>query len=80
MVTTYAVNRVGLIQMPKQELTAQILAAAIEGFEAEKRRIDEQTAEVRQMLDGGRSEPAATPKAPGETPRTMSAARSEAHW
>ena len=74
MVTTYTVNRVGLIQMPTQELTAQILAAAIEGFEAEKRRIDEQIAEVRQMLDGGRSEPAAAPKPPGGTQRTMSAA------
>src|SRR5215813_626638 len=74
MVTTYTVSRVGLIQMPTQELTAQILAAAIEGFEAEKRRIDEQIAEVRQMLDGGRSEPAAAPKAPGGTQRTMSAA------
>jgi len=74
MVTMYTVNRVGLIQMPTQVLTAQILAAAIEGFEAEKRRIDEQIAEVRQMLDGGRSEPAATPKAPGGTQRTMSAA------
>ena len=54
MVVTYNVDRVGLIQMPTQKLTAEILAAAIEGFEAQKRRIDEQIAQVRQMLDGRR--------------------------
>jgi hypothetical protein len=51
------------IQMPTQKLTTEILAAALEGFEVQKRRIDEQIAQLRQMLDGGRSEQASeTPK------------------
>ena len=49
--------------MPTPKLTAEILAAAIEGFEAQKRRIDGQIAELRQMLDGGRTEPAITSEA-----------------
>jgi hypothetical protein len=62
--------------MPAQKLTAEILAAAIEGFEAQKRRIDERIAEVRQMLDGGRTEPAATPEVPkGKRQKTSAAAR-----
>jgi hypothetical protein len=60
--------------MPTQKLTAEILSAAIEGFEAQKRRIDAQIAEVRQMLTGGRTEPTATPEAPKGKPRKMSAA------
>jgi hypothetical protein len=62
------------IQMPTQKLTTEILAAAIEGFEAQKRRLDEQISELRQMLDGGRSEPVATPEAPKGKRRKMSAA------
>lgn len=42
-----------LILMPK--LTPEILNAAIEGFEAQKRRIDNQIAELRQMLGSGPS-------------------------
>jgi hypothetical protein len=68
---------VGVIPMPTQKLTAKILAAAIEGFETQKRRIDEQIAEIRQMLDGDHSEPAATPKVPKGKRRTMSAAARE---
>jgi hypothetical protein len=74
MVTTYTVNRVGLIHMPTQKLTAEILAAAIEGFEAQKRRIDERIAEVREMLDGGHSKAAATPEVLKGKRRKMSAA------
>lgn len=48
--------------MPTQNLTAEILIAAIGGFEAQKQRIDEQIAETRQMLDGGRMAPTATPE------------------
>jgi len=59
--------------MPTPKLTAQILTAAIEGFEAQKRRIDGQIAELRQMLDGGRTEPVTTPKVP-KRKRKMSAA------
>ena len=60
--------------MPTRQLNAEILAAAIEGFEARKLRIDEQIAEVRQMLKS--DQPVATAKAePQKRPRRkMSAA------
>ena len=74
MVTTHSVNRVGLIHMPTQKLSPEILTAAIEGFEQQKLRIDAQIAELRAMLSGGRAEPAATPKVPKGKRRKMSAA------
>jgi hypothetical protein len=40
--------------MPLLKLTADILAAALEGFEAQKNRIDAKIAEIRQMLGGSR--------------------------
>jgi hypothetical protein len=55
------------------KLDNNILAAAIEGFEAQKMRLDAQIAEIRQLLTGGGAEPAATP-APGRKRRKMSAA------
>jgi G:T/U-mismatch repair DNA glycosylase len=51
----------------------EMLAAAIEGFEAQKKRIDAQIAEIRQLLTGGSAEPAATPE-PGGKRRKVSAA------
>jgi hypothetical protein len=48
--------------MPTQKLTNEIIAAAIQGFEAQKRRIDAQIAELRSLLIGGTAEPAASPK------------------
>jgi hypothetical protein len=74
MVTTYIVKRVGLIHMPTQKLTPEILTAAIAGFEQQKLRIDAQIAELRTMLPGGRTEPAATPEGPKGKRRKMSAA------
>jgi hypothetical protein len=59
--------------MPTHKHTAEILTAAIEGFEAQKRRIDDQIAELRAMLPGGRPEPAPT-EAPKGKRRKMSAA------
>jgi hypothetical protein len=57
------------------KLDNEILAAAIEGFEAQKKRIDAQIAEIRQTLTGGSPAPAAaTPAAPGRKRRKMSAA------
>ena len=38
--------------MPTNKLTNEIIIAAIEGFEGQKRRLDAQIAELRQMLDG----------------------------
>src|ERR1039457_6812929 len=60
--------------MPKQNRTTEILTAAVLGFEEQKRRIDEQIAEIRQMLDGGRTAPAATPEPTKGKRRKMSAA------
>jgi hypothetical protein len=74
MVTTYIVKRVGLIHMPIQKLTPEILTAAIAGFEHQKLRIDAQIAELRTMLPGGRTEPAVTPEGPKGKRRKLSAA------
>ena|ERR1039458_253583 len=74
MVTRYIVKRVGLIHMPTQKLTPEILTAAIAGFEQQKLRIDAQIAELRTMLPGGRTEPAATPEGPKGKRRKLSAA------
>jgi hypothetical protein len=60
--------------MPTHKLTVEVLNAAIEGFESQKRRIDVKIAEVRQMLDGGHAEPGATPAVPSAKRRKMSAA------
>ena len=38
--------------MPTHNLTPQVIAAAIEGFEAQKTRIDQQIAELRAMVSG----------------------------
>jgi hypothetical protein len=55
------------------KLDNNILAAAIEGFEAQKKRLDAQIAEIRQILTGVRAETAATPE-PQRKRRKMSAA------
>ena len=55
------------------KLDNDILAAAIEGFEDRKKRIDAQIAEIRQLMTGDRTEPAATPE-PGRKRRKVSAA------
>jgi cell division septum initiation protein DivIVA len=62
-----------VFHMPPQKLTPDIIQAAIEGFEAQKRRIDAQISELRQTLDGGRPEVAA-PSTPPKRKRRMSAA------
>ena len=63
-----------VIYMPTQKLTAEILTAAIEGFESQKRRIDVQIAELRTLLDGSRTEPVAAVEAPKVRRRKLSAA------
>jgi hypothetical protein len=60
--------------MPTHKLTPEIITAAIEGFESQKRRIDAQIVEIRAMLPGGRTEPAATPESPKGKRRKLSAA------
>ena len=44
--------------MPQLKLPTDILAAALIGFEVQKNRIEARIAEIKQLLDGGRSEPA----------------------
>jgi hypothetical protein len=60
--------------MPTHKFTAEILSAAILGFEEQKRRIDTQIAELRQMLGGTPTATAATPEVPKGKRRKMSAA------
>src|ERR1017187_4281965 len=60
--------------MITKKFNQDILFAAIEGFESQKRRIDAQIAELRQVLTGAPAETAATPKVPKGKRRKMSAA------
>src|SRR5512133_2459605 len=73
MVMTYNAVET-LSKMPTQKLSAEILAAAIEGFEAQKRRIDGQIAELRQLLHGPRTEAAPAASPARKRKRKMSAA------
>jgi hypothetical protein len=61
--------------MPTHKLTPEIINAAVEGFEQQKLRIDVQIAELRAMLTGTPTEPAATPEAPKGERRMSAAAR-----
>jgi len=56
------------------KLTPEIIAAAIAGFESQKTRIDAQIVELRTLLTGDSSEPAAAPALPKQKRRKMSAA------
>lgn len=57
------------------KLTPQLITAAIQGFEQQKREIDAQIAELREMLSGGPTETAAaaTPEAPAKNGKKRSA-------
>lgn len=59
--------------MPKSQLTPEILTAALEGFEAQKKRLQDKVAELKAMLSGESKKPAASP-VPAKRKRTMSAA------
>lgn len=59
--------------MATRKLTADIITAAIDGFAAQKKRIDAQIAELRQMLTGGSSDTVAAPES-ARPRRKMSAA------
>ncbi len=56
------------------KLTAGIIAAATEGFESQKHRIDDQIAELRAMLSGGPAETGTTPEVKPPNRRKMGAA------
>ena len=60
--------------MPTPKLTAEIITAAILGFEEQKRHIDTKIGELRAMLPGGPAETAATPEAPTRRRKKFSAA------
>jgi hypothetical protein len=60
--------------MPTHKLTPEIINAAIGGFEQQNLHNDAQIAELRSMLPGGRTEPAAAPEVPKGKRRKMSAA------
>src|ERR1019366_4357577 len=48
--------------MPAPKLTHEIISAAIQGFEGQKRQIDDQIAELRAMISGVPAQTAATPE------------------
>lgn len=56
------------------KFTAEILTAAIEGFEVQKARVDAQIADLRAMLDGGPARAISTPEAPTRKRKKFSAA------
>jgi hypothetical protein len=64
--------------MPISNLNRNVIEAAIVGFEQQKMQIDDQIAELRQMLDGGPTEttttPVATAPGPGRNRKKFSAA------
>jgi hypothetical protein len=60
--------------MPTQKLTAEIITAAILGFEQQMRQIDTKIGELRSLLPGGPAEPTATQEAPARKRKKFSAA------
>jgi hypothetical protein len=54
--------------MPTPKFTTEILAAAIEGFEQQKLRMDAQIAELRAMMTAGIKEPTAAPTSESSKP------------
>src|SRR6202022_488622 len=71
--------------MPIQKLTSEIINAAIEGFESQKRRIDSQIDELRQLLRPASKEApppgAAAPKRKiSAAGRRRMAAAQQARW
>ena len=59
--------------MPEQSLTPEILTAALQGFEAQRARLDAHIAEVRRLL-GARPQQSTTPAEAPKPKRKMSAA------
>src|ERR1035441_3248372 len=56
------------------KLSNEIITAAIEGFEAQKTRIDAQIAELQAVLSGGPTAAATTPEVPTRKRKRFSAA------
>jgi len=56
------------------KLSDEVILAAIEGFESQKRKIDSQVAELREMLNGRRPASDGRPEMPSRKRRKVSAA------
>jgi len=56
------------------KLSDEVILAAIEGFESQKKQIDNRIAELRQLQNGNRAESAATPQVRTGKRRKFSAA------
>jgi hypothetical protein len=60
--------------MPTNKLTSEIIDAAILGFEAQKRGLDDKIADLRAMLSGAPAEPIAAEEPTRRPRKKMSAA------
>jgi hypothetical protein len=61
--------------MPTPKLTAEIITAAIDGYEFQKTAIDAKIAELKALLPGGSPEAAATPEPPTRKRKISAASR-----
>jgi len=61
--------------MPRQRMTHEIITAAIDGFEAQKKRIDAQIAELREALTGNGARGVAAPEPVRRRGKMSAAAR-----
>ena len=61
--------------MPTQKLTPEFINAAIEGFESQKRRIDAQLSELKQLLRGDSTGAAVVSEAPRHARKISAAGR-----
>jgi hypothetical protein len=76
MVSTFkSIGGGGATDMPTQKLTPEFINAAIEGFESQKRRIDAQLSELKQLLRGNSTEAAVVSEAPRHTRKISAAGR-----
>jgi len=65
----------GATDMPTQKLTPEFINAAIEGFESQKRRIDAQLSELKQLLRGDSTAAAVVSAAPRHARKISAAGR-----
>lgn len=70
---TTVVERYNSKRLMTTKLSHEAILAAIEGFESQRKKIDTQIAELRQVLNGGRPEAVITPGLPMRKRRKFSA-------